>query len=325
MSIKVSGESPAPGNILPLHPAGDASKPPPAGRRSPVLKLFVMFWIAVIGLAVLLIFIQPGHHAVGPADLVEKLEALTELRVNLLKSAESEKRAVMADTDETSLAYAQESRQASDAAEAERNRLEVLIKRHPSEEEQRLLGEFNAAWEQVRNLDRQLLELAVQNTNLKAQALSFGKASESLHRFESALDAAIQGQDDPRVLRAAADALSAELTIQVLHAPHIASRYDDEMSRIEQTMRAKEQMVQGSLDRLASLLPDKRELLADIVSAYRDYMAVTGTILDLSRQNTNVASLEISINRKLKMTTRCVVLLDRLQAALQGREFKATR
>jgi hypothetical protein len=271
------------------------------------------------------ILIHPTHRAVGPGALIEKLEAVAALRANMLKSAEAEKRAVMAETDEASTSYAEESRQASEAAEAERRRLTELIRQHPSEEETQLLGEFSAAWEQVRSIDRQLLELAVQNTNLKAWALSFGKAGEALRRFEAALAAATQDQEDPRVLRAASDALTGMLTIQVLHAPHIASRHDEEMNKIEQAMREKEEIIRGNLDRLTALLPERREQLAAAVSAYRDYMAVTGTIVDLSRQNTNVTSLEISINRKLKMTTQCEVLLDRLQEAIRAREFKATR
>ena len=65
------------------------------------------------------------------------------MRVSLLKSVESEKRAVMADTDEASLAYAEESRQASDAVEVERKQLAELIRLHPSPDEEALLGEFD--------------------------------------------------------------------------------------------------------------------------------------------------------------------------------------
>ncbi len=329
MNSNALDSSHTPDNVRPLdtpQPGNGQSNPPPSGRRSrSVAILFGAFWIAVIVLSALLIFIQPGHRAVGPGALIEKLEALAALRSDMLKSAEAEKRAVMADTDEASVAYAEESRQASDAAEAERRQLMELIRQHPSDEETQLLGEFSSAWEQVRSIDRQLLELAVQNTNLKAQALSFGKATELLHRFEAAIEGATQGQDDPRVLRSASDALTAMLTIQVLHAPHIASRHDEEMSQMEQTMREKEEIIRSSLDRLADLLPGRRDQLAAAVAAYRDYMAVTRTILNLSRQNTNVTSLELSINRKLKMTTQCEVLLDRLQEAIRAREFKATR
>ena len=74
----------------------------------------------------------------------------------------------MADTDEASIAYAEESRQASDAAEAARKQLAGLIRLHPSPDEENLLREFDISWEQLRKLDQQILELAVQNTNLKA-------------------------------------------------------------------------------------------------------------------------------------------------------------
>jgi len=46
-------------------------------------------------------------------------------------------------------------------------------------DEWKLLQEFEAAWAQVRKIDHVILDLAVQNTNLKAFRLSFGKGREA--------------------------------------------------------------------------------------------------------------------------------------------------
>ena len=116
------------------------------------------------------------------------------------------------------------------------------------------------------------------------------------------------------------------LTIQTLHAPHIASADDGEMSRIEQTIGDQAQVVHRCLDQLEKILPaDKRQELIQAMGAFSEYAAITQRVIELSRQNTNVTSLEISLNRKLKMTAQCDVILRKLQEAIRSREFKATR
>ena len=258
--------------------------------------------------------------------MMQKLETLAALRLDLLKSVESEKRAVMADTDEASRAYAEESKQASEAVESERDKLAKLIELYPTEDENRLLHEFDETWEQLRKLDQQILELAVQNTNLKAARISFGKASEALNRFQAALEELAAGTDNIGIVRPAFEALTAVLVIQALHAPHIASADDGEMTRIEQTIREKEIVIRNCLDQLARIIPtSKQNTLLQATEAFSEYADLTRTVVDLSRQNTNVTSFAISLDRKLKMTAQCEVILGKLQEAIKEREFKATR
>ena len=291
-------------------------------------KPLLVFWFGVLGLAALLLIFGERFHGLvfGPKAVMQKAETLAALRIDLLKSIESEKRAVMADTDEASLRFAEESRLASDSAEMERVRLAELIRLHPVEDESRILSEFDTAWENFRALDRQLLELAVQNTNLKARVLSFGKATETLHLFRAALDRLTQGVNNFEAFRLASNALAAVLTIQTLHAPHIASADDGEMERIEEAIRAQGEVVRRCLDQLARIVPaDSRKNIAEAQTLFTEYEAITQRVIELSRRNTNVTSLELSLNRKMKMTTQCEVILNKLQEAIQGREFKATR
>ena len=289
-------------------------------------------WPLWIGLGLLAVLLVWGLHyrgaALGPTAVMRKLETLAALRVSLLKSVESEKRAVMADTDEASRAYADESRKEAAAVEAERDRLTELIRLHPAQDEQALLSQFDDAWGQMRALDRQILELAVQNTNLKAAALSFGKASDALQRFRAAVERIARDSDSIRIVRLASEALTALLTVQTLHAPHIASADDGEMTRIEQAIAENEETVRRCLEQLTPLLPagtGKRNDVIQATAAFSEYQAFTRTILELSRQNTNVTSFEMSLNRKLKMTAQCEATLGKLQDAIRAREYKATR
>jgi hypothetical protein len=292
---------------------------------------FRPFWIAM-GFAAILLLIFIYHRSTSlefqntPLVMAQKLETLSALRIHFLKSIEAEKLAVMAETDEASLSFADESKHASEAVETDLKELSRLIGMHPAADESKLLQEFEAAWDQVRKIDRVVLDLAVQNTNLKAFRLSFGKGREAVERFENALNALARDVTDARLIQAAADALSAELTILSLHAPHILSPEDEEMTQIEKVIHAKEEVVQRSLATLAQLAPaDKQFYVDEAVAADREFTAVTSAVTEWSRQNTNVNSLNISLDRKQKATALCEAVLSQLHEAFARQAFKATR
>ena len=287
---------------------------------------------AALGLAVVLLLAliyyrnTPLEFQNVPQVLAQKLQTLSALRIHFLKSIEAEKLAVMAETDEASIAFADESKRAAEAVEADLKELSRLIGMHPAAGESKLLQEFEAAWEQVRKIDQVILDLAVQNTNLKAFRLSFGKGREIVERFEYALTALTRDVTDARFIREASDALTAELKILTLHAPHIVSPNDEEMSQIEQGIREKEEVVQLSLATLAHLAPaDKQPYVSEAVTADREFTALTATVLKWSRENTNVNSLNLSLDRKQKATALCEAALNQLHEAFARQAFKATR
>jgi hypothetical protein len=333
------------GRVTPLKPRGIQADAPPEDSEpmeaatAPLLPKsglartlsFRPLWGALCIAAVLLLVLMyyqntPLEFQNVPQVLAQKLQTLSALRINFLKSIGAEKLAVMAETDETSIAFADESKQAAEAVEADLKELSRLIGMHPAADESKLLQEFEAAWEQVRKIDRVILDLAVQNTNLKAFRLSFGKGREAVERFEDALDALTQDVTDARLIRAAAEALSAELKILTLHAPHIVSPHDEEMNQIEQVIHAKEEVVHRSLAILAGLAPaDQQPYVNAAVAADREFTAVTATVMEWSRQNTNVNSLNISLDRKQKATALCEAALNQLHEAFARQAFKATR
>jgi len=204
-----------------------------------------------MGLAVILLLIliyyrnTPLEFQNVPQVMAQKLETLSTLRINFLKSIEAEKLAVMAETDEASLAFADESKRAAEAVEANLKELSRLIVMHPATDESKLLQEFEAAWEQVR---RSTGDPRPGGSEHQPQAfrLSFGKGREDAEQFEYALNALTRDVTDAQLIRAAADALSAELKILTLHASHIASPDDEEMNQIEQVIHAKAEVVQRS-------------------------------------------------------------------------------
>jgi hypothetical protein len=168
--------------------------------------------------------------------------------------------------------------------------------------------------------------LAVQNTNLKAARLSFGKGREDVERFEEALSGLAQHFENAQAIRSASDALSAELKILTLHAPHIASADDAEMSRIEQVIHEKDLLIVRSLEQLVRWVPeDAQNDLALARQAHKDFMAATQTVIGLSRRNTNVTSLGVSLDKKRKITAQCETILTRLDENFKKQSFRATR
>jgi hypothetical protein len=75
----------------------------------------------------------------------------------------------MAITDEESKALAEESRKSADAVERDYHELKGLIDVAKIDKEMKLLKEFSDNWNNIKVIDRELLSLAVENTNIKGK------------------------------------------------------------------------------------------------------------------------------------------------------------
>ncbi len=263
-------------------------------------------------------------------NITKKIELLADMRVNLLKSQEMEKSAVMADTDEASENFAKESLRIDDMVDGDRKELQALLAQDHTDQEMKLFQEFEACWEELKKEDKEILDFAVQNTNLKAAALSFGKGKEIITRFEEALNRLIHSNpsNDSRceAVQMASDALAAGLKIYAMQTPHIAAANDEQMDAIEAQMRREGEVVDNALDRLAGLTPGQEVATLEAAKqAYVEFSAVTGEVVRLSRENTNIKSFALSLGKKRKIAAQCDEILTSLQEAVRNREFKATR
>jgi hypothetical protein len=260
----------------------------------------------------------------------KKLDILSRMQINLLRSVGAEKNAVMADTDEESKTFADQSLKAADLVERDRREIGLLMDKDHSNQELKLLQEFDGCWVEFRKIDRELLDFAVKNTNLKAARLSFGPAGEAVNRFEKALDSLISiqtdSQADVRIPKLACRALTAGLKILYLQAPHIAAADDQRMDKIEASIKQYEQEINESLKTLKGLVPPgKEQAYQEAKAAFHELKQITAQVIDLSRQNTNIKSFEISLGRKRKISAQCSEILVSLEEAVKAREFKATR
>lgn len=235
----------------------------------------------------------------------------------------------MADTDEASVAFAGEAELAKELLQKDVDVLRPLLQDLGYSEETRLLEEFGSRFSEYRALDRTILDLAVENTNLKAQRLSFGPAQDAADSFRDAVAAVVPSdtaRDAWRVKALVATAVVTVREIQVLQAPHIADADDAAMTRIEKRMATSEADARRALEMLAPLVhPASRPRLAAATAALDRFMSLNAQILALSRRNTNVRSLALSLDQKGKLTGACEERLRALRSALAQRGFTGTR
>jgi hypothetical protein len=263
-------------------------------------------------------------------NVVEKSEILSQMRINLHKSVEMEKNTVMSLTDEESQEFAGQSLAASTAVEHNLKQLQSLIDATPLQDEEKLVTEFTTCWAEFRKLDQLILELAIQNTNLKAIALSREKGAEAMHRFELALKdvmrSNVQTPQEDRVAGFSWHAITAGLQIFNMHSSHIAEIRDEKMDQIEAEMKAEEKEALHSLDELSGIVDkNSQDTLVQAKATFSEFMEVTAKVINLSRKNSNVKSLELSLGRKRIIAAQCDEILAAFQEAVHGRPFKATK
>jgi len=261
--------------------------------------------------------------------LEEANRLATDLLVQFNKSGDAGNRAVMADTNEASLAFVGEAEQATGAVQKDAGALRPLLSNLMYSNEIRLLDEFTARFGQYHALDRSILDLAVENTNVKAQRLSFGPVLEAADAFQTSIEAvqpATSAADSLRAAALVATAIAAVREIQALQAPHIAEPDDEAMTRIEKRMVTAEASARGAIQKLSNVLPPtSRPRLVAATAALDRFVDLHKEVIALSRRNTNVRSLALSLGKKRMLAGACEESLRALQEALSKRGFSATR
>ena len=263
------------------------------------------------------------------AELDDARRLAADLRVQFNKAADASNRSVMADTDESSLQFAHDAELGTRAVETDLATLRPLLHNLGYSGETRSLEQFGEHFAAYRKLDHDILALAVENTNLKAQRLSFGPVRDAADAFRASLESMIPGfptKDRCQGERLVNKAVLAVREIQVLQAPHIAAPDDAQMTRLEQEMAAREGAARQAVSDLSGLaLPNGREPLAAAGAALDRFHAVAAQIVTLSRKNTNVRSLDLALRVKPPLTAACDDSLRALQDALGKEGSKATR
>lgn len=261
--------------------------------------------------------------------LMEARRLSSDLLVRFANATDATNRAVMAGTDEMAAEFAREAERATQTVERDADALKPLLTALGYTAESRLLEEFIGQFSAFQELDRAIRGLAVENTNLKAQRLSFGPAQKEADAFRDALESVAgtsPAKDAWQVKALTATALSAVREIQVLQGPHIAEPEDAAMTQLEQRMASSEGLARGALQTLAAVLPPtSRQQLDGAAAALDRFHDLNAQVIVLSRRNSNVRSLALSLGKKRMLTARCDESLHAIQDALSKRTFAGTR
>ena len=262
-------------------------------------------------------------------QLLEARRVAAELHVQFIKASDGSDRAVMADTDASSEDFA---RQAESSVRSVQSGLAELGTRLQSlgyADEMRLLDELSKRFDEYRKVDHDVLALAVENTNLKAQRLSFGPVRQAADAVRDALEAAAKApgaKDRCRADAAVSRAVLAVREVQILQAPHIAEEDDAAMSRLETEMAARLASARAALSELTALVGAGGRADLDAASAaLARFEKASSEVVALSRRNTNVRSLALSLRQKPALTAACDASLVAIEEALAKRGFGATR
>jgi hypothetical protein len=95
---------------------------------------------------------------------------------------------------------------------------------------------------------------------------------------------------------------------------------------MEARMAAAEATARRALEMLATVVPaGSRPQLDAAVTALDRFMAVNAEVVSLSRRNSNVRSLALSLGQKRVLTANCEEALHALQDALAKRRLAAAR
>ncbi len=303
---------------------------PGIGRRI-AMALIITLLLSVLALYFSSFFGQNARYDTVIGNTVKVVEMISRMRINLLKSTDLEKGAVMAITDEESQALAEQSRRSADAVERDYHELKGLIDAAKIDKEMKLLKEFSDNWNNIRVIDKELLSLAVENTNIKAANLSYTAAAQAIATFERLLselmDIPASDGERAQTAKSAYQAATAAYIIYSLEAPHINEAQDKKMDELETLMGMNETKVRNALGNLSRLADRQGKIIFnDALMAFSKFMEVHKEVVRLSRMNTNIKSLQLSLGRKRKAAAQCEEILNALQDTVQtGRSFKATR
>ena len=233
----------------------------------------------------------------------------------------------MADTNQASAAFAHDAELAMQGVQTDVAALGPVLTSLGYSNESRLLQEFSTAAAEYRALDETILGLAVENTNLKAQRLSFGAAQEAADEFAKELDA-VKTPVASDTWHVAAVAATAVARVRDPGAPgpaHRRGRGCQDVRTRETDGRRRAGGTECARDAgHARPRPD---------AAARDcrrgrLRSIHGhelEIVRLSPRNSNVRSLALSLGQKRILTAKGEETLRALRDALEKRQLGGTR
>ncbi len=280
------------------------------------LCLVAVAWVAISSLANL----RGKLNQLSSAS-VPRVLATGEMKSTLLLSVRAQRSAVQSTTDKESSEFAAQSRTL--ANEFLQQLANFKLSGEFSPEELSDMNQLESTAAKFDELNRQCLDLATQNTNLKATTLAHGEMKNEITALLSTLQtivastAAESAASDlyPLVLSTCIDAS------QLLHGlnEHIDMSSSDPMfATIEASIEARTKELESQVDKVATKLGDT-SLGNSLNARVRTIISLASEITRLSKIDSNNASASFSIGEVLQSVDAALALIDRVADA-QHRE-----
>ena len=266
---------------------------------------------------------RPGAPAF--VELGQARRAAADLRVHLNKAADASNRAVMADTDEASMVFARDAEALSRLVESDMATLASALRSLHFPTRFGFLESSTSISRSI-GIGQEHPGLAVENTNLKAQRLTFDPLREVADGFRTALESIVgtlAPKDRCRIEGFVAGAVLAVRDIQVLHAPHIAESDAATMTASRRWTvcgdgrQCRRRAVQTRRFEGTGLAVARKE--------FDRFKEISSQIVVLSRRNSNVRSFDLALRTRPPLTAACDDSVRSLQDALAKEGSKATR
>jgi hypothetical protein len=294
-----------------------------AGKKTGFMWAASLVATALITIFATLYF-QNASLMSGGVSCSGKQALLADMRVNLVRSVEKEKSAVMALNDEDSAGFAEQSKSAARNVERDLKKLEAISAKSGSEKEKELVGKFGKSWDEVQQIDTALLEAAVQNTNIKALNLSNTIGMELMSKIDDNLTKlTAKVKPEARKLqmdKIAADARLSVRTIALRQSRHIDAASEADKKRLEASIASEKEKVNAALKTLDRMTGKRsRVFIREAITDFGEFMRVNDEIVRLSILNTNRNTTALSLGKKRLAEAECDRALEALQKLSTGK------
>jgi hypothetical protein len=288
-------------------------------------------WRARLALVWLLLFVGGCPNGVRVAlDLINEARRLTGDAIGQLdRAAEASNRAVMVPNAEAAQAAGKEAERARKLLVHDLDQIEALLHELNYTEELTLLRQVRDSLAAYEAQEVSILALAREKSNRKALELAFGEtahAADAYRQLLNQLSAAAKGKTAPAVQLQCASAALSMRELQLLEAPHILEPEDALMEQLEQRMQGPLQETRKAMTLLATNpAPEARPLIDPANTALEHFLELHAQLLELSRRNSDMRALALSLEQKRSVQVHCQDALAELSEALSQRAHPATR
>lgn len=231
---------------------------------------------------------------------MQKGYLLSDMQSNFLASIRGQKNSILASDDEQSRQNAVSSREFMAAARAALDKLKEMVNADHTEGQSAAIDSLAKAFDIVENLNNETLELAVQNSNIKARALLGGEIQRQIDTLAARFQSWAEQVTSKPTLEPADVArlkVTYEMLRSVLELPgnaikHIETSSEEDMSMLERKIAESQELILRGLTVAsgadAASQFDTRSILTDMKPQFTK-------LFQLSRQDTNNRSTTLSL------------------------------